>query len=71
MLTRDSVLAAMREFDNNLRHTKTWINWEENRAHLYAIEYDGRRFPVKRIASLASGIPVNQLHGGPGVVIGC
>ena len=67
MLTKDSVLTAMKEFDNNLRNTATWINWEVNRGpHLYAIDHGGHRYPVKKIVSLASGVPVNQLHGGPG-----
>jgi hypothetical protein len=66
MLTKDNVLAAMELFNDKLRNTAPWINWEANRSHLYAIEYKRHRYPVKKIASLGSGVPVDQLHGGPG-----
>jgi 5-methylcytosine-specific restriction protein A len=35
-----------------------------NRAHRYAIEHAGRRYPVKQIISTATGIPVSDFSGG-------
>jgi 5-methylcytosine-specific restriction protein A len=63
-LTEKSVLAAMREFDAELRDTEEWKGWEDNKAHLYAAKHDGKLYPVKKIASIASGIPVRSFSGG-------
>jgi predicted HNH restriction endonuclease len=55
---------AMDRFDQNLLATPDWANWEQNRAHRYAIEYNGQRYPVKQIVSMATGIPVSEFSGG-------
>jgi hypothetical protein len=54
----------MERFDRELRDTADWTDWEENRAHRYAIERDERRYPVKQIISTATGIPVSDFSGG-------
>jgi 5-methylcytosine-specific restriction enzyme A len=63
-LTRASVLKALRQFDSTLRGTPEWAQWEQNKAHKYAIVHQGRKYPVKKIASLASGVSVSQFFGG-------
>lgn len=63
-LTLEAVLNAMTVFDRDLRGTAEWEEWHENRAHKYAIEHDGQHHPVKKIASLASGISVSEFSGG-------
>ena len=55
---------AMGRFDRDLRDTLDWRDWEQNKAHLYAIEHDGQRYPVKQIISMATGMPVSEFSGG-------
>jgi hypothetical protein len=31
---------------------------------LYAIEYEGKRYPIKQIVSMATEIPVSDFSGG-------
>jgi 5-methylcytosine-specific restriction protein A len=63
-LTDSAFKNALRKFDAELRDTNEWTGWQENRAHLYPIRHDGRLYPVKQIASMASGIPVGDFSGG-------
>jgi predicted HNH restriction endonuclease len=54
----------MARFDQELRHALEWAGWEQNKAHLYAIEHDESRYPVKQIVSMATGAPVSEFSGG-------
>jgi predicted HNH restriction endonuclease len=62
--TAETLRDAMGRFDRDLRSTPDWAGWEQNRAHRYAIEQDGRRYPVKQIVSMATGMPVSEFSGG-------
>jgi len=64
--SKKDLLLAMAEFDRQYRRTRSWLKWEENQAHKYAIEESRVLYPVKRVISLATGVPVSELHGGPG-----
>jgi predicted HNH restriction endonuclease len=55
---------ALARFDRDFRTTPDWADWEQNRAHLYAIEHEGRRYPVKQIVSMATGLPASEFSGG-------
>jgi MrcB-like, N-terminal domain/AAA domain (dynein-related subfamily) len=55
---------ALSEFDVALRGTPGWVNWEAKGNHRFAIEVDGRRYPVKQVLSMASGQPVDTFSGG-------
>src|SRR5690242_17374589 len=59
-----AILDAMRRFDKKLRGSPEWVGWEQNKAHLYAIEHEGNRYPVKQIVSMATGMPVSEFSGG-------
>jgi hypothetical protein len=59
-----ALLSALNEFDARHRPTSEWASWETNRAHKFAIEHDGKRYPVKMIVSLATGVPRNSFSGG-------
>ncbi len=63
-LSHATILAALRTFDSSLRETSAWSDWEGRKSHKYAIQHEGRNYPVKHIASMASGIPVSQFSGG-------
>jgi 5-methylcytosine-specific restriction protein A len=54
----------MSRFDADLRGTPEWGKWEDNKAHQYAIERAGKRYPVKQIVSMATGFPVSEFSGG-------
>src|SRR4051794_32502565 len=49
----ENLHAALTRFDRELRYTQDWASWESNNAHLYAIEHEGKRYPVKQIVSMA------------------
>src|SRR6516162_7074307 len=55
---------AMGRFDRDLRVTPESADWEQNGAHRYAIEHDGRRYPVKQVVSLATQLLVSDFSGG-------
>ena len=57
-VTRDEILAGMKEFDLRFRGN------EEESGTKYAVEEDGKRYPPKRILELATGVPVSKFHGG-------
>lgn len=59
----ENLREAIGRFDRELRDTPDWAGWEQNRAHLYAIEYEGKRYPVKQIISMATEIPVSDFSG--------
>jgi len=63
-LSAEKVEMAIQRFDRDFRGLDEWKGWEENMAHKYAIEYRGHLYPVKKIASLASGVPVSEFSGG-------
>ena len=60
----EALADAMARFDRDFRDVAEWADWEQNRAHLYAIEQDGQRYPVKQIVSMATGMPVSEFSGG-------
>ena len=49
--TKESVVSALQRFDEEFRGASEWTNWEQYESHKYAIEYEGRRYPVKQIVS--------------------
>ena len=62
--TRGALLDALVNFDRELRGAPEWIEWEQNGTHKYAIEHEGRLYPVKQIIALATGIERNTFGGG-------
>ena len=62
--TAPQIQTAMQYFDAQLRSTSEWQGWESHRAHHYAIEANGKRYPVKQVVSLATGHPVGSFSGG-------
>ena len=62
---REIILNALTEFDNSLRQSHEWLNWEKSKAQSWALEHDGRLYPPKKIISMATGVGVNSFSGGP------
>ncbi len=63
-VSREDLLRAMARFDEELRNQQEWGEWEHNRNYEYAIVRAGRRYPVKKIVSMASGLMVQSFSGG-------
>ena len=48
------------QFDAEHRDTPAWANWEAKQSHHFAIDANGRLYPVKQILAMASGQPVSS-----------
>lgn len=62
--TAAQVQLALETFDKDLRGTERWLNWESKGRAKFAIEHGGKRYPVKRIVSMATGADVHTFSGG-------
>lgn len=60
-----AVRQALEEFDRTLRGLPEWADWEQNKAQAWVLVHDGKRYPPKKIISLATGAPVASFSGGP------
>ena len=60
-----AISTALQEFDQSLRGSPEWIDWEHNKAQVWVIQHEGRIYPPKKIISLATGVPVREFSGGP------
>lgn len=63
-LSHDQVVEALTRFDAEYREAPEWQGWENRLNHKYAIEYRGALYPVKKVVSLASGVPTKAFGGG-------
>lgn len=64
IVDRSRVEDAMRQFDQELRNTAEWQDWDKKKSQVYAIEYEGKNYPPKKIVSLSTGVPVSEFVGG-------
>lgn len=55
---------ALNAFDDGLRGRGHYKNFEANSRHSYAIAHKGKLYPVKKIISLATGLPTGNFSGG-------
>ena len=62
--TPEEIVKAMKRFDQELRETADWSGWEQKGYNKYAIQYNDRLYPVKKIISLATDTPVSNFSGG-------
>lgn len=60
-----AIREALTRFDQDLRSSEQWKNWEQNGTYKWAIIDDGRRYPVKQILSMATGLSKRSFSGGP------
>ena len=65
-ITRDAVVEALEVFDSEFRPDEAWQGWQEKQSYKYAIQFQGKQYPVKTIVSLATGVPVSDFSGGKG-----
>jgi hypothetical protein len=62
---RENILEAIHEFDTALLPTDEWCTWESKASQVWALLHDGKRYPPKKIVSIATGLSVNEFNGGP------
>lgn len=60
-----AIQQALEEFDQTLRDSPEWTDWEGNKAQAWVLVHDGKRYPPKKIISLATGAAVSSFSGGP------
>jgi serine/threonine protein kinase len=63
-ITPKRIEQALATFDRDHRDKRRWHNFTSNPKHRYAVEHNGRLYPVKKILSLATGIPIGHFSGG-------
>ena len=63
-ITREQILDAFQQFDQNLRGSPAWAAWEQNKGHKWAIVHEAQRYPVKQIVALAAGVVPSSFSGG-------
>lgn len=63
-VTRERIAQALEEFDANLRNTPEWQGWEERGSQKFVLEANGRRYPPKKVVSIATGALVSAFSGG-------
>ncbi|HEY1129834.1 MAG TPA: DUF3578 domain-containing protein [Roseateles sp.] len=61
---REAVLKAISEFDETLRESPDFLNWEQSRAQRWFLEHESRLYPPKKIIAMATGAPVSSFSGG-------
>ena len=61
---RAALKDALRRFDADLRALQEWAEWETSAAQRFALVHEGRRYPPKKIISIATGVPVGKFSGG-------
>jgi len=63
-ITREAILRAMRDYDQQYRHPNDYNKWLEKKNYKFAIQEKGRIYPPKHILSQVSGISVLDFNGG-------
>jgi hypothetical protein len=64
-VSHTDVLDAIRTFDREWPDTHAYEGWLTNGAYRYALVYNGRLYPPKKILNLATGVKLAQFNGGP------
>ena len=62
--TREQVVAALDQFDRELRPTPKWAGWDAKKAQKFVLAHAGRTYPPKQVIALATGCGVNTFSGG-------
>ena len=63
-VSTDELRHALERFDREERGRGEWSGWEQKQNFKFAIDHEGRRYPVKRIIEIATGAPVGTFSGG-------
>jgi hypothetical protein len=61
---RSDVLRAISAFDREWPETHLYDDWLSKRTYRYALSYNDRLYPPKRILNLATGVSLREFSGG-------
>ncbi len=61
--SNEDLMGALRRFDEELRTTKEWSNWEQSDEHNFGIDFSARRYPLSLTISFATKAPLNSYYG--------
>ncbi len=61
---KQELLKALDTFDQDLRYSSEWADWEKNTAQLWVIEVGQKIYPPKKIISIATGISMYEIPDG-------
>ena len=61
----EAIRKALDEFDQAVRTSLEWTSWEDNKAQAWALVVGDKRYPSKKIVSMAANVPVSSFTGGP------
>ncbi|HEY1810988.1 MAG TPA: DUF3578 domain-containing protein [Kofleriaceae bacterium] len=62
--SREALVKAMREFDDQLRNQAQWIGWEVDGNYKFAVVHEGHRYPPKQVLAMATGNTKRAFSGG-------
>jgi len=62
-VSRESIFAAIQQFNERVVRESAWEKWTENKSQTYVIDVDGNIYPRKKIISPARGAPVSIFSG--------
>ena len=54
-VSKEKILEAIKEFDQNKRNQPEWRGWETKKSQLYAVLHNGQKYPPKEIIRMATG----------------
>lgn len=61
---KENVEAAVRFFDEQLRESAPWQDWQNKQAFLFGVRCEGRVYPPQPLLSHSLGIDIGDLPGG-------
>ena len=65
IVNSEAVHQALEKFDLTLRTSSEWSSWEDNKVQAWVLIVGDKRYPPKKIISIATGVPVSSFSGGP------
>lgn len=63
-ISRETFLKALARYDTDFRDDPAQQGWETHGNQKFAIEHEGKLYPVKKVVSLATGVPLGEFSGG-------
>ena len=63
-VSKHDILKAIAQFDREFPKTNDYDRWLDKRSYKYALEYEGRCYPPKKIMSMATAMPRSCFYGG-------
>jgi hypothetical protein len=64
-VSAEKIMDAVQEFDRSFRDSVEYRDWESKGNYRHALVVGERRYPPKKILSLATGISTREFSGGP------